>query len=544
MGWLEYLLGQSSPAGLPPQYPDEFPGLKRKGGIGADYVASRNPPPMRGADPADINAELPGPELMPPTTGMGMLSQTFGAKDVQPSTNDPLSREPVPYVNGAPFSGLPSPKPAETSSPMSMAPPDPTALPPNATSTVGQVPPVNQSPPDAPASGGGILGKIFNPANAPMLLAMGGGFAGAPSFGTGMRRGFSAAAPQAALLRKEQLGLENQSATVKALVAKGVPPDIAMAAATNPELMKQLVPQMFGAKQLQHVTIKDRLGNEIPLTFDPSSGKYRTPTGEPYGAPNASGTSGMGDPTKTGPEYLETLDPMTRNEVKAFGEGRAPVTARNLQQMLPLVTQAYPGFRADQYPVMLATRKSYTSGKDFQETQALNTVSGHFAKLADAVDGLDNGPIPLWNKLKNMGRDAFTGSPELARFRNDLVTTANELAKAYHGGHVTDAAYAAFNKALNEAQTKTDMKAALGEISGLLKSKIEAKESGYRSSMGDAPLPSEFRSINDEARHAFEKIDTWSKGIKPEVKTTTSPTAPMAPGNYIFDPATGQMVKQ
>jgi hypothetical protein len=83
---------------------------------------------------------------------------------------------------------------------------------------------------------------------------------------------------------------------------------------------------------------------------------------------------------------------------------------------------------------MLATRKSYTSGKDFQESQALNTVSGHMGRLADAVDGLDNGPIPIWNKLKNMGRDAFTGSPELARFRNDLVTTSNELAKAYHGG--------------------------------------------------------------------------------------------------------------
>jgi hypothetical protein len=209
------------------------------------------------------------------------------------------------------------------------------------------------------------------------------------------------------------------------------------------------------------------------------------------------------------------------------------------------VTQAYPGFDASKYPTMMATRKSYTSGKDFQETQALNTVAGHMSRLADAADGLGNSGFKPWNYVKNNIQDMTVGSPALVRFRNDLVTTQNELAKAYHGGHVTDAAYSAFNNAIGEAQTPAELKAAIGEISGLLQSKIEAKESGYRSSMGDAPLPSEFKATNDEARHAFSRISDWAHGIKPEGgRATAQGAAAPRPGRYNYDPATGQMVPQ
>lgn len=487
-----------------------------------------------GAFPQQMALALQGRGMKPdsptPDTSTAAIVPDAPASEPAPPTNDHLARDPIPHLNGAP---LPRPRPTtagigqvdEPSAPMSLAPPDQAANPPNATPTVGTAPTVNQSPPSGPS---GILGKIFDPANAPLLLAMGGGFAGAPSFGTGMRRGLSAAAPQAALLRQEQLKLEPQNATYKALIAKGIPDDIARAASTNKDLMAQLIPQVFGAKQFQHVTIKDRMGNEIPLSYDPSNKKYFTATGEPYGTPNASGVSSVGDPNKAGQEYLDTLDPMTRNEVKAFGEGRAPVTARNLQQMLPLVTQAYPGFQASQYPVMMATRKSYTSGKDFQETQALNTVSGHMLKLSEAAQNLPNTTVPILNKGMNWFADTFTGSPELTKFRNALVTTSNELAKAYHGGHVSDASYSAFQKGINEAQTPAEMKAAIGEISGLLKSKIEAKESGYRSSMGDAPLPSEFKATNDEARHAFEKINDWALGIKPNAEKAPTAVAPQS----------------
>ncbi len=557
MSWLEDLLGQGAapPAG---GFQWDESQLADDARQAAAQRLARKRPTAPGQPPEDMQGEaVPYSMGMLGPNGINfsaqpspMAPQAPAATDMPPSSNTPEAREPELRVNDMP---LPRPKPSipdaepNAGSPMSLAPPEQADIPPNATPTIGgpapAAAPVNNSFPDIVGGAKGILGKIFDPANAPLLLAMGGGFAGAPSFGTGMRRGLSAAAPQAALLRKDQLTQEAQNSTVKALISKGVPADLAQTAALNPEVLKQIIPQMFGAKQVQHVTIKDRMGNEIPLTFDPSTGKYKTLTGEPYGAPNASGVSSMGDPNKTGQEYLDTLDPMTRNEVKAFGEGRAPVTARNLQQMLPLVTQAYPGFQASQYPVMMATRKSYTSGKDFQASQALNTVSGHMLKLSEAAQNLPNTGIPLLNKGKNWFADTFTGSPELTKFRNALVTTSNELAKAYHGGHVSDASYSAFQRGINEAQTPAEMKAAIGEISGLLKSKIEAKESGYRSSMGDAPLPSEFKATNDEARHAFEKSNDWALGIKPNAESvpataaTTAPASQGAPRQQFKSPA-------
>lgn len=481
-------------------------------------------PPQSGASGFDEAGFLPPPAAASaPAPAPAMPSWMAGAQ------------APTGILNGA---MSPPPPP-----PISLAPPPPSAaaMPPAATLTSGSGGPV----PDTSLMGrlaeaGKRIGQAIND-HPSTLMALGGGLAGAPSIGVGIGRGLTAAVPASQLDQK----IGNQNQTARALLARGIPADVAAAAASNPAMLAQLLPQVFGAKALQHVTVKDRLGNEIPLTFDPASGKYKTATGEPYGTPNASGLSSTGDPTKTGAEYLATLDPMTRNEVQAFGEGRAPVTARNLQQMLPLVTQAYPGFDASKYPVMLATRKSYTSGKDFAETQALNTVGGHMLKLADAAEALPNTTVPLWNKGMNWFKDTFTGNPAMTRFRNDLVTTSNELAKAYHGGHVSDASYAAFQKGINEAQTPAEMKTAIGEIAGLLKSKIEAKESGYRSSMGDAPLPSEFKATNDEARHAFSKINDWALGIKPTAPAAPAPAAPLAPaapvppGKYVYDPARG-----
>jgi len=476
-----------------------------------------SPLPMPAAAPAPMGeppAAAPGPSAMPPWEGM---------------LNAPL---PADIMGG----GYPRPTPAPV--------PSPAALPPASAPASGPI----EKPASVPPTS--VLGRMANGIGdmlnnrSSTLLALGAGLMGSQNIGQGLSRGFAAAIPaQQADIKQQQ-----QNQTVAALIKRGMPPDVALAAAGNPAIMQQIIGQVFGPKALQHVTVKDRMGNEIPMAFDPSTGKYT-----PANTGGAASSLTAGDPTKTGEDYLKTLDPLTQNEVKAFAEGRAPVTARNLQTMLPLVTQYDPSFDATQYPVRLATRKSYTSGKDFQETQALNTVAGHMGRLADAAEGLGNTGFKPWNYVKNAAADMTVGSPALVKFRNDLVTTQNELAKAYHGGHVSDSAYNAFNKAIGEAQTPAELKTAIGEISGLLQSKIEAKESGYRSSMGAAPLPSEFKAINDEARHSFQKIGDWAHGVKPAAGE--APARPAAPasglpgftpkpgGTYRWDETTGHMIE-
>ena len=379
-----------------------------------------------------------------------------------------------------------------------------------------------------------------------MLLALAGGLAGAPSWGTGISRGLTGAAAALPVDQK----MAGQNATVSALMARGMPRDLATVAATNPTALQQVLPQMFGAKQRKFTQIgEDMMGNKTFGFVDETSGKTYDAMGkEITGGSHGGGVAGIpmgpdGNPV-TGPallQHLEKTDPATAAGVKGLISGDLNAQGRNLQKLAPLAKLIDPTFDATQYPVRLKTRESYTSGKDFQETQALNTVAKHLHDLKDSAEGLGNSSVPIFNKAQNWFSDNFTGSPPLVKFRNDLVTASNELAKAYHGGHVSDSAYAAFNKAVNESQTPAEMKAAIGELGSLLQSKIEAKESGYRSSMANAPLPSEYTAINDQARKRFQDINDWANGraqtsVAPVKVNSPAEAAKLPKGTRFVDP--------
>lgn len=421
--------------------------------------------------------------------------------------------------------------------------PAPAALPPasapasSAADTPASVPPTSLA-----GRMDDVLSKVQNWTrdNRSTLMALGAGMAGAQNLGQGLSRGMAAAIPaQQADIKQQQL---NQSLPIirDRLIKSGIPAadasGMAMAAIGNPAIMQQIVPGLFGAKQRQFTQIgEDMLGNKKYGFVDPVANKVYDLSGKELTGESAGGTTVPNGPDgqplsgQALLQHLEKNDPVTAAGIKGLISGDLNAQGRNLQKLAPVASLVDPTFDAAQYPVRLATRKSYTSGKDFQETQALNTVSGHMGRLMDSADGLGNYGWKPINTIKNWYADTFTGSPELVKFRNALVTTQNELAKAYHGGHVSDSAYAAFNKSINEAQTPAEMKAAIGEIAGLLQSKIEAKESGYRSSMGQAPLPSEFKAINDEARHSFQKIGDWARGVKPAPEAPAHSTATPAP---------------
>lgn len=172
--------------------------------------------------------------------------------DLPPATNDPASGEPQMVKNGVP---LPRPRPEGFGE---QAGADASAQ----TRTPGA--PLSISPPGtdaAPAPGvaqggfdlGTTFGKVFNPRNAPLFLAIGSGLAGAPSIGTGIRRASAAAVGPAMMMEKLRQGELNQAQTYQALVARGVPPVEAVAAIRNPELLKAMVTKYFGEPKVHEV---------------------------------------------------------------------------------------------------------------------------------------------------------------------------------------------------------------------------------------------------------------------------------------------------
>lgn len=498
-------------------------------GIGSDYTASGGLAPAPDAPPS---ASPAGP---PP-----MWSPDAPAMSQPPAGNASIGG-PVPMPQPSPFAGSG----------------DGVALPPNAAPAIGGAPPPAADNSAIPKDS--LLGKLFShlgdfrDQNRMTLLAMAGGLAGSQNWGTGLSKAFTAAVPA----QRMDIAQNQQNMTAQTLMKRmpGLSQNDAMAIASNPAMMQQILPQVFGSKQRKFTQIgEDMMGNKRYGFVDEVSGTVHDLAGNPIsqaqqGADIPNGPDGQPLSGEELRAHIAKSDPMTAAALKDMYEGKLNPNARNIQKLAPLASLVYPGFDATQYPVRLATRKSYTSGKDFQETQALNTVSGHMGRLMDSADKLDPSDWKFVNSMRNFWSDKISDNPNLVRFRNDLVTTKNELAKAYHGGHVSDSSYAAFNQAFGDNMTGTGMKAGIGEMAGLLHSKIQAKESGYRSSMGEAPLPEEYRAINDEAKHAFSRINDWANGIKPQGGAAAAPGAPQTsaappPGKYHYDPATGQMVRQ
>ena len=64
----------------------------------------------------------------------------------------------------------------------------------------------------------------------------------------------------------------------------------------------------------------------------------------------------------------------------------------------------------------------------------------------------------------------------------------------------------------------------------MLGSKIEANETGYKSGMAPGTqLPENYRALSEEAKHSFQRIGDWSRGI-PQQRQGAQPS-PAPAGN-------------
>lgn len=225
----------------------------------------------------ESGTEQPAEGVLPPAAkpaGTAYLPGT-GMEELPPSTNDPLANEPQVRKDGVP---VPRPRPALPTDVSSVNAPPAGA-------------PLSIAPPAAAASAepagiGGALGGVFStllrPENAPMLLALASGFSGAPSMGTGMRRAFGAAAPAAALMRREDASKANQADVYRALVARGVAPAEALAAVRTPELLKATIAKHFETKPAQVVNdrlVREKADGTVQVLADYSGDKAKPPAG-------------------------------------------------------------------------------------------------------------------------------------------------------------------------------------------------------------------------------------------------------------------------
>ena len=206
-----------------------------------------------------------------------------------------------------------------------------------------------------------------------------------------------------------------------------------------------------------------------------------------------------GDETKTGDDYLKTLEPALAAQVKAISEGRRPfpvgaaLRSPQMQQLVAAATQYDPTLDAANSVTRVKTRTNFTSGKARQNITAINTALKHIQHLAHKAEALDNfGGIgtPL-NKPLNAISETF-GDKRVPEFLEARNAVASELTRVFRGtgGNVHD--LEEWEKTIHAAQSPEQLRGVIGGAFELLNGRLHAISDEYTAGMGKSSDPYQF----------------------------------------------------
>lgn len=267
------------------------------------------------------------------------------------------------------------------------------------------------------------------------------------------------------------------------------------------------------------------------------------------GAASQGAPTTPGDETKQGADYLASLDPAQGRQVKALAEGRlafpsgAALRSPYWQSMLAAVSQYDPSFDATNYNARSSTLKGFSSGKEAQTVNALNTVAEHLGTLSDYADKLKNTQFPLINRLANTYL-AETGDPRIAQFETARKAAADEVAKVWRNTGGSQADIQENLKNLDGAQSPAQLHAAIGTLVQLIGGKLGALQDQYKQGMGTAAQRQTL--LSPGAQQAFSKVLSKA-GMANEIggeSTLTQPATPAEPQQTVTPANSGWAIQR
>jgi hypothetical protein len=380
------------------------------------------------------------------------------------------------------------------------------------------------------------------------LMALAGGFAGAPSLGTGISRAFTAAVPA----QQADIAQNQQNATARFLMQKspGMTYEQAVGIASNKALMAQLLPGMVGAKQKQFTQIgEDRFGQKEYGFVDSVAGTVTRLDGSPVtgggGAGGASGSSQI-DESKTGWDYLAQHDRGTQSAVLAYMNGESMPTgnprgtyATRIKEIAQRVGNDI-GMPADD-TTFAARRKMRT---DLASSGA-NTTGGiiangksafeHLANLSDKYADVGNfnlNALPSWatTGANAVGNYALSNSEQKARIagaNDNAMKYGQEATKFYAGSGGGEAERLAALKGVNPSTASSnEMASFLQTEKELMLGRLRQKEVQIRDALGQGYLD-QHPVMTPDLQATLNRIDRNIAKLRGE--TPAAPAAPSVP---------------
>ena len=314
----------------------------------------------------------------------------------------------------------------------------------------------------------------------------------------------------------------------------------ALAAAGTPEAFVKL--QEYLAPHIQ--------GNNI---IDYSKGIVRntdTQMETPIGTGNsAAGQNGSTSNfwTETDPEKAKALLPQrTQIMVDGIIDGSIaipPISARNkdMTQYLMMAKKIDPTLDTSEMNGRSMIKKSFADSENksslFNQRSVLGTFAQHTNSTLDKAQKLNNGPLPAFDAVRNEFLNA-SGDPRVADFNTELHMLQGEVGKMVRAGVLTDQEQSALNANISAAKSPEQIRGVLDSYNELVSGRIAAVDSSTKAAMGKGYDPTKYSLITPETQKAFDKFNGNNWG-RPQTQQNTN--APLKPGNYKYNPQTGQM---
>lgn len=200
----------------------------------------------------------------------------------------------------------------------------------------------------------------------------------------------------------------------------------------------------------------------------------------------------------TGPQFLSTLNQSDQAQVRALTEGRMAFPTGKAaaspywQQRLQWVSQYDPSFDAVNYNARAGTRRDFTSGSSSKNIKALNTAIGHLGQLGEQIDGTaSHGGFPLATTV-NAVENAYKrgrGDSGVTLFDQTAGALAGELTQVYRQSGGAEADIQRYLSELSPNASREQKRAAITNMVGLLKSRLDAINDQYTKGMGTTAQP-------------------------------------------------------
>lgn len=193
-----------------------------------------------------------------------------------------------------------------------------------------------------------------------------------------------------------------------------------------------------------------------------------------------------------------------------------------IRQGLELARQMDPSFNAATYQQRQKTFQAFTTGKQADTINALNTAMGHAGELSDYAEKLDNTSFQLFNKVKNFSAEE-TGDPTITAFNTTKKALADEVTKVWRGAGGAESDIQEAMKNLDASQSPAQLRANIYQLTKLMASKQAALEQQYKKAMGNF---GELQVLEPESVSALNKIQTRAGAPATGAGRTLEPSAP------------------